>query len=149
MTDTDIRLYFDPVCPFVWMTNTLDTWPFPISERWFRAGTGQQPGLRRVRDDADVQGGLVSSCRHDLTGSKTVHERLTCGFSCGAGSGLAASAACEDKDALPVVRPPDRLVALMARSAASKDAERLVLRHEVAALRRPVPVTRPGTAGGW
>jgi putative transposase len=40
-------------------------------------------------------------------------------------------------------------MALMARSAASKDAERLVLRHEVAALRRRVPVTRPGTAAGW
>ena len=51
---------------------------------------------------------------------------------------LAASRACDPTDALSDLRPPGWL-ALLARSAASKDAELLVLRQEVAVLRRQHP----------
>jgi putative transposase len=44
--------------------------------------------------------------------------------------------ACGRTDALPDVRPRDWLMTLLARSAASKDAELLVLGQEVAMLRR-------------
>jgi hypothetical protein len=50
-------------------------------------------------------------------------------------TGLAGSRARDGTDALPDVRPPGRVMALLVRSAASKDAELLVLRQEVAVLR--------------
>jgi hypothetical protein len=56
-------------------------------------------------------------------------------------AGLAGSRACGDKAGVPDVRPAGRL-ALLARSSASKDAELLVLRHEVAVLRRQNPKPR-------
>jgi hypothetical protein len=61
--------------------------------------------------------------------------------------GLSVSRACDRTDALPGLRPPDRWMALLARSAASKDAELLALRQEVAVLRRQNPKPKLDWAG--
>jgi hypothetical protein len=71
-----------------------------------------------------------------------------------AGCLLAARIAdCDDTAAVSDVRPPDRQLALLARSSAAKDAELLVLRHEAPTapeagtrLGRPCRARRPGTA---
>jgi len=52
------------------------------------------------------------------------------------------SRARDGRDALSDVRAPGRWVALLARSSAAKDAEPLVLRQEVAVLRRQHPRPR-------
>jgi hypothetical protein len=44
-----------------------------------------------------------------LQRSKTEHKSLTCRFACGPGRGLAVSQARASTDAVPDVRPPDRM----------------------------------------
>jgi putative transposase len=78
-----------------------------------------------------------------MWGSKTRRKWLTCGFSCGGGRGAGSIRE------LVTVRMLYLIIvhlagwmALLTRSAASKDAELLVLRHELAVLRRQNPRPR-------
>lgn len=72
-------------------------------------------------------------------GSKTGYRLLTCGFACCVGGDWKAFQAGGPSDALPDFVRLIAWMALLARSAASKDAELLVLRQEVAVLRRQNP----------